>query len=158
IRERMLERDRGLLVELAPALMPFIVTPYLGQHEVSSQLAALSAADGEGPAQAVRSQGALPIRATHRTMRVLGAIESVPRSSNREIAAAAGLTDEGQTSRLLGRLERRGLIENVGLGPSRGEPNAWLLTAYGRRVVKAIGHGFVMSSAGQGARRVRGSA
>jgi len=166
IRERMLDPDGGLLVELAPSLMPFIVTPYLGEPGESaaspelagSELAGRPATGGDALSPADRSHAVeLPIRATHRTMRVLGAIESVPRSSNREIAEAAGLTDEGQTSRLLGRLEQRGLIENVGLGPSRGEPNAWLLTPYGQRVVKAIGHGFAVGAAGRG-RRVRGSA
>jgi predicted transcriptional regulator of viral defense system len=117
------------------------------------------ASDGAAPSPADRRLEAavIPIRATHRTMRVLGAIESIPRLSNREIAEIAGLTDDGQTSRLLGRLERRGLIENVGLGAPRGEPNAWLLTPYGHRVVKTIGHPFALGATAQ-RNRIGGSA
>ena len=59
----------------------------------------------------------LPIRATHRTTLVLRAIARAPYSNNREVAQAAGLADEGQTSKLLARLERQGVIENVGVGP-----------------------------------------
>jgi len=55
-------------------------------------------------------------------------------------AQAAGLTDEGQTSKPRSWLERRGLIENVGLGQAHGEPNAWLLTPYGRRVAELSGY------------------
>ena len=154
IREQMLDSDSGLLVELAPSLMPFLVAPYVA----SPELAAVPASDRVGPMAAVHPRRDLPIRVTHRTTRVLGAIETVPGASNREIADAAGLADEGQTSRLLARLERRGLIENIGLGQSRGEPNAWLLTSYGLRVVKSIGHGFAMAAAGHGTRRPRGNA
>jgi hypothetical protein len=81
---------------------------------------------------------ALPIRATHRTTLVLRAIAQAPYSNNREVAQAAGLVDEGQTSKLLARLERQGVIENVGIGAARGEPNAWLLTASGRRTLELI--------------------
>jgi DNA-binding MarR family transcriptional regulator len=76
------------------------------------------------------------VRATYRTVRVLRAIGSSPGSSNRAVADAAGLRDEGQTSKLLKRLRRRGLIENVGGGQACGAPNAWLLTARGRRVAE----------------------
>ena len=66
---------------------------------------------------------------------VLRAIGHAPYSNNREIAEAAGVSDEGQTSKLLTRLERQGVIENVGSGRPRGEPNAWLLTPAGRRAL-----------------------
>ena len=154
IQNRMLNSDGDSLVGLAPSLMSFIVAPYLGElaAEVEPTRMSKGALD-----RRVRS-GRVAVRATYRTSRVLGAISTTPRSSNREIADAAGLSDEGQTSKLLARLERQGLIENVGLGALYGEPNAWLLTPYGRRVVKAIGHGFTVSAAGQGSGRVRGSA
>ena len=58
----------------------------------------------------------LPVRPTHRTMLVLRAIAAAPCSSNRQIAQIAGLSDEGQTSKLLSRLAQRGVIENVGVG------------------------------------------
>jgi len=165
IHARLLERDGSPLVELAPSLMSFIVTPYLGRSGAGAELsgtrplAGESAGDGSSSAGEGSSRAAgLPIRTTYRTTCVLRAIETAPRSSNREVAQAAGLTDEGQTSKLLGRLESRGLIENVGLGAAHGEPNAWLLTSSGLRVVKEIGHGFAVGVAGHGSRRVRGAA
>jgi DNA-binding MarR family transcriptional regulator len=116
-----------------------------------------SQADGAGtaPGQADRADSArshadrarrareLPIRATYRTTRVLDAIASAPESSNREIADLAGLSDEGQASKLLARLVRRELIENVGRGHAWGESNAWVLTPYGRRVVELLEDGRV---------------
>jgi DNA-binding MarR family transcriptional regulator len=86
---------------------------------------------------------------------VLRAIAQAPYSSNREIADAAGLTDEGQTSKLLARLERRGVIENVGIGAARGEPNAWLLTASGQRALAVIE---ASASAHPTGTRIRGKA
>ena len=73
-------------------------------------------------------------------MLVLRAIAQAPRSNNRAIAQAAGLSDEGQTSKLLSRLKHQGLVENVGLGQAYGEPNAWLLTREGRGSRQALEH------------------
>ncbi len=181
IRDRLLDPADAPapLVALAPSLMSFIDTAYLGYPGAgaSQPPAGTSSADGSVQAQAggvaptgapelgdavareqaVRPNG-LPVRATYRTMCVLRAIGAAPGSSNREVAQAAELTDEGQTSKLLGRLERRGLIENVGLGAGYGEPNAWLLTGEGREVVSAIGNGFVVGAALGRGRRVRGAA
>lgn len=92
-----------------------------------------------GLAGEARGAPELPIRATYRTTRVLRAIASAPGSSNREVADAAGLSDEGQTSKLLARLLQRGLVENVGRGHPWGEPNAWVLTSEGRRVLELLG-------------------
>jgi hypothetical protein len=118
-----------------------------GQLQVGEPARAATSADEPGRshetgltrAGAIARTAALPIRVTHRTTLVLQAIARAPYSNNREIAYAAGITDEGQASKLLARLERRGVIENVGVGPARGEPNAWLLTASGRRAVEVIG-------------------
>jgi AcrR family transcriptional regulator len=152
IESRMLNGDRGPIARLEPSLMSFIVAPYLGVVAASIEL--------EQTAESSQNRKArrLAVRTTYRTSRVLKAISTTPRSSNREIADAAGLTDEGQTSRLLARLERQGLIENVGLGSAHGEPNAWLLTPYGQQVAKAIGNGFAVSPTVQGRRRIRGAA
>jgi len=75
----------------------------------------------------------------YRTALVLRAIDRAPRSSNRDIAAAAGLGDQGQTSHLLRRLARRGLIEKVAPRSGSRRENAWLLTARGRSVVELLG-------------------
>ena len=137
IRARMTDGHGGRLVELAPSLMAFIVRPYLGQAGASAELAG-SPPRGEAYSADAEPSSAAPIPVTHRTTLVLGAIARAPRSSNREIAAAAEICDEGQTSHLLRRLARRGLIEKVApLSGSRRE-NAWLLTPCGRQVMELI--------------------
>ena len=135
IRARILDGGSETLVELAPSLMSFIATQY-GGPAMTSRLAQ----PGEcGRAQSISRAAELPIRATRRTTLVLRAIARAPYSNNREVAQAAGVADEGQTSKLLARLERQGVIENVGIGAGRGEPNAWLLTASGQRALALIG-------------------
>ena len=163
IRTNVLEGDSGKLVELAPSLMAFIVAPYLGQAAAQAALQGSSSrsskvsvveprvARGRDISRAV----ALPIRATHRTTLVLRSIARAPYSNNREVAHAAGLSDEGQTSKLLARLERQGVIENVGLGSARGEPNAWVLTGSGRRAVELINESFASGAPRQRGARLR---
>jgi len=68
---------------------------------------------------------------------VLAAIAQHPGASNREIAEVAGVTDQGQISKLLSRLAGLDLIENHGYGQEKGAANAWRLTARGTQVVKA---------------------
>src|SRR6185312_8033312 len=55
----------------------------------------------------------MPIRFTYRTARVLAVIAADPGASNKHVGAVAGITDQGQTSKLLTRLQRAGLIENA---------------------------------------------
>lgn len=80
------------------------------------------------------------LRSTYRTARVLTAIAANPGASNRAVAAAAGIEDEGQASRLLKRLEDRGLIENTVSARDRqpGVANAWRLTARGVEAERAM--------------------
>jgi AcrR family transcriptional regulator len=159
IRTNLLEGD-GKLVELAPSLMAFIVAPYLGQVAAQAELEGKPSGASEmvvsaseaSRARAISPATELPIRATHRTTLVLRAIARAPYSNNREVAHAAGLADEGQTSKLLARLVGKGVIENVGVGATRGEPNAWLLTASGRRTVELL-DGISMRSARTSSRR-----
>ncbi len=166
IRARALGASSEPLVELAPSLMAFIVTPYLGQAAARAELHGRSSGRGDAPVaesrhtrgQAVSRAARLPIRATHRTMMVLRAIAQSPYSNNREIAQAAGLTDEGQTSKLLARLERQGMIGNVGVGAARGKPNAWLLTAEGNRIVELLAEGLAERGRRRGSRGMRGAA
>jgi DNA-binding MarR family transcriptional regulator len=167
IRTSLLEGDGAKLVELAPSLMGFIVAPYLGQAAARLELEGRPARRGHTTiprdtvlarspeltrAATIARTSELPIRVTHRTTLVLHAIERTPYANNREIARAAGIADEGQASKLLARLEQRGVIENVGVGPARGEPNAWLLTPSGRRAIDLISGRFA-----SGAPRPRGS-
>ncbi|HTZ65227.1 MAG TPA: helix-turn-helix domain-containing protein [Solirubrobacteraceae bacterium] len=136
IRARVRARGGASLVELAPSLMSFMVRPYLGEAVARAELTGARA-----PVEPARSV-ALPIRATHRTTLVLRAIGAAPGSTNRQVADAAGLIDDGQASKLLARLQRHGLIENVGIGAARGEPNAWLLTGEGQRALELLGESF----------------
>ncbi len=166
IRTNMLENEGDKLVELAPSLMAFIVAPYLGQAAAQVELEGKPAHVGEpaavGPrrarAGAISRAAELPIRATHRTTAVLRAIAQTPYLNNREVAKTAGLVDEGQTSKLLTRLERRGVIENVGIGATRGEPNAWLLTAVGRRTLELIDQSVAPDGLRPRSTRIRGAA
>jgi AcrR family transcriptional regulator len=166
IRTSLLDDGCAKLVELAPSLMAFIVAPYLGQAAAQAELegkpsdAGEAPASGAGPAraQAISHAAELPIRATHRTTLVLRAIAGAPYSNNREVARAAGLADEGQTSKLLARLERKGVIENVGAGATRGEPNAWLLTESGRRALELLGRNAIDSALRPRRTRTRGAA
>jgi hypothetical protein len=152
IRAHMLERPSEPLAGLAPSLTAFIVAPYQGSRESTEPCA-----DAGGDESATR-HACLPVRATYRTTRVLSAIGASPRLSNREIADAAGLSDEGQTSKLLRRLERRGLVKNVGLGQAYGEANAWLLTGYGESVLGATRSSLAPGAGAVVRHRVRGAA
>jgi DNA-binding IclR family transcriptional regulator len=78
------------------------------------------------------------MRLTYRTVRVLIAIAANPRASNRGVAAAAGIADQGQISKLLNRLQSLGLTRNEGEGQPKGGPNAWALTPKGQEVERSI--------------------
>jgi AcrR family transcriptional regulator len=140
------DRSKPMSKLLNP-LMAMIVLPYLGP--------AASAKEAAKPAPRARPRTrrtasnpleGLDMRLTYRTMRVLIAIVELGgrgsadgrAPSNRQVADAAGVQDQGQISKLLLRLERLGLIENAGSGPVRGEPNAWRLTARGHEIERAI--------------------
>ena len=136
-------RKEGSLIELTGPLMSMIVLPCLGPAAARRELARPIPKPRAGVHRAEGNPLAgLEMRLTYRTVRVLMAIaalgdrESAP--SNRAIATAAEVTDQGQMSKLLARLRGLDLIENTGGGATRGEPNAWTLTDKGRRVQGAI--------------------
>ncbi len=132
--------DRPLL-ELANQLMSMIVLPYLGAAAARKELErpierqAEERHDARMLADPFKDAG---MRLTYRTVRVLMAVAEHPNASNRTIGEHAGIKDQGQMSKLLGRLGRLDLIENTGLGPGQGGPNAWQLTANGRELTKNI--------------------
>jgi AcrR family transcriptional regulator len=130
--------ERGLL-ELTGPLMSMIVLPYLGASAARRELTRpvpKRAPGGNGSSSNPLMQ--LGMRLTYRTVRVLMAIAAHPGSSNRTIAEASGVMDQGQMSKLLARLAQLDLIVNTGAGPARGEPNAWTLTNKGWQVQSAI--------------------
>ena len=131
------------LSELLNPLMSMIVHPYLGPAAARRELERPASPckpepNGGAPKRPHDPFKDLPIRLTFRTARVLAAIGSQPGASNRQIADAAGVTDQGQISRLLNRLEGLELIANHGNGHTKGEPNAWTLTERGQGVRNAI--------------------
>jgi hypothetical protein len=79
------------------------------------------------------------MRVTYRTVRVLGAIAARPGAYNRDVAEGAGISDQGQISKLLARLQGVGLIRNTGNGAPVGGRNAWRITTLGSELVRQIG-------------------
>jgi AcrR family transcriptional regulator len=130
------------LLELTGPLMGMIVLPYLGPAAARKQLARPTPKRTALPRAEGNPLGQLEMRLTYRTVRVLMAIAALggrgSYPSNRAVADAAEVTDQGQMSKLLARLHDIGLIENSGGGAARGEPNAWTLTDKGWRVQGAL--------------------
>ncbi len=149
IQARALDQGMRSLIELLNPLMSMIVNPYLGAAAAKRELQFPSP-----PPKTSRNCHSredhlagrhvqdpfkdLPIRITFRTARVLASVATRPGASNREIMGAAGVVDQGQMSKLLGRLEHNGLIENHGYGQAKGEANAWRLTDRGQAIHRAI--------------------
>ncbi len=139
IHARLLENAQRPLVELTGPLMAMIVHPYLGPAAARAELERPApAAPHVVPRQSADPFKGLPIRFTYRTARVLASIASTPGASNRHIADNSGISDEGQMSRLLGRLSKCELVENQGEGHTKGEPNAWTLTPRGQAIQNTI--------------------
>jgi AcrR family transcriptional regulator/DNA-binding MarR family transcriptional regulator len=140
LQTRLANHDPLPLTELANHLTGMIVLPYRGAPAARAELAR------EAPvanAPTVRTAGENPLKALHmrltyRTVRVLTAIAAQPGSSNRRLAEAAEIVDQGQMSKLLARLEKLELVENKGAGAARGEPNSWRLTPRGQEVQDAV--------------------
>jgi AcrR family transcriptional regulator len=148
VYKRLLIGARSPLSDLLGELMSMLVLPYQGPAVASRErtrpapqapatsVGAYGRTTGAGSRDPLRS---IPMRLTYRTARVLDGIATHPGASNRLVADHAGITDQGQVSKLLARLERLGLLANTGAGQTKGEPNAWALTERGHRVVDGIG-------------------
>jgi AcrR family transcriptional regulator len=139
--------ESGPLAQLVPSLCSMIVFPYLGPAAAQRELERPTV-KGAGMARTSNANNGhvasdpfrdLPLRFTYRTARVLATIAAHPGASNRRIGEDAGMTDQGQTSKLLKRLERAGLVENAGAGRESGEANAWRLTVRGQEIDTALG-------------------
>ena len=146
---RLARPQQGSLTGLLGELVGMIVLPYQGPAaaraerdrslprtqapETPTAMAGVFAVVEDDPLQA------LPMRVTYRTARVLQCVEQQPGASNRDIAGEAGVKDPGQISKLLARLERLGLLENLGEGAhTKGEANAWKLTQLGWQVAQRL--------------------
>ncbi len=150
VYSRLSRRDGEALTGLLGELMAMIVLPYLGpavarRERVRPAPAAPAAVPMTGAAAGPSARDPLAdvnLRLTHRTARVLEGIAELSGRgsdpSNREVATFAGVTDPGQISKLLRRLERLGLLANTGAGHAKGEPNAWALTPKGEQITQSI--------------------
>jgi AcrR family transcriptional regulator len=130
------------LIARRSELMATVALPYLGLAASHRELARPTpAATDSSPRQ---RRDVLPVRAgvrlTYRTRCVLSVVADRPGLSNREISDLAGITDQGQISKLLTRLAELDLLENVGAGQALGRANAWRLAARGTQLMVAVGH------------------
>src|SRR5262249_153554 len=104
-----LSREEASLVGLVNHLMSMIVLPYLGagaaKGELEREVIELPTISA-GPSFERDPFKKAGLRLTYRTVRVLLAVADNPGASNRQIAQIAGMTDQGQASKLLGRLKR----------------------------------------------------
>jgi len=143
LHNRFAREDEAPATELLGALMSTIVLPYLGARAARAELEAVVKQPRREPtatdpvAEGDPLQG-LNIRVTYRTVRTLMTIGQHPGASNREVGQGAGITDQGQISKLLNRLARLQLIENSGEGQAKGGANAWHLTERGAYFEKIV--------------------
>jgi AcrR family transcriptional regulator len=143
IHARLLAPEQTRLANLLNPLMAIVVLPYQGaaaaERELSRRPRDRQRLTPKRPRKARDPLEGLQMRLTHRTICVLGAIWQLPAASNREIADAAGIKDQGQISKLLARLEGLGLALNAGPGQAEGTANAWTLTARGSALARSLG-------------------
>jgi AcrR family transcriptional regulator len=150
IHTRLLEQHPQPLTELCSPLMATIVLPYRGHAAAARELARPApkltgaASQHEGASASARRVGDqsqfVGFRPTQRTQMVLAAVAELggrgSDPSNREVSDGAQVSDQGQISKLLARLEGVGLLENTG-GHTQGVPNAWQLTLRGEEILRA---------------------
>ncbi len=136
LHDRLRRSRSPRLRELAGDLTAIVLAPYLGPAAARRERERVDAAGRRRVAEtpAVSHPAASPIRLTYRTVRVLLAVGDQPGASNRQIAQAAGVVDQGQMSKLLARLAERGVVRNDG-GPSG---NSWELTESGALIVSSL--------------------
>jgi AcrR family transcriptional regulator len=142
LHTRVLEPGEERLTDLLGPLMSMIVLPYLGARAAGRELSKpVPEAPSDGRSRTIARHKdpleGLNMRLTYRTVRVLMVIAEHPGASNREIAEGSGIIDQGQISKLMNRLARLKLVENLGEGQEKGAANAWHLTARGAQVERA---------------------
>jgi AcrR family transcriptional regulator len=148
---RLTHGEHEPLTGLLGELMAMIVLPYLGPAAARRERArpappvpatAPRAHIGGAPRGIRDPLADVKMRVTYRTARVLEGVAELGAGglapSNREVARFAGVSDPGQISKLLRRLEGLGLLRNTGTGHAKGEPNAWVLTPKGQQVTQSI--------------------
>lgn len=142
LHARLLAKPERPLTPLAGELTGLIVLPYLGGAAAGREAARRLAPPRRLPQADVDVLADLDLRLTDRTLLVLRALAAQnghgPGISNREVAESAGITDQGQVSKLLARLADRGLVTNTRRAQRHtASANAWRLTPKGAKVERA---------------------
>jgi len=140
IAKRLVSPGSGRLIELVNPLTSAIVLPYRGHTAARRELFRRvdpQAVPPDAPAPRNALEG-LQMRLTNRTVAVLCAISAEPGLNNLQVSQRAGITDQGQISKLLARLSRLGLMENIARGRPRAPANEWRLTPRGQEVQDTI--------------------
>jgi AcrR family transcriptional regulator/DNA-binding MarR family transcriptional regulator len=137
---RLLEEREEPLTDLLAPLMAAIVLPFFGAQTALRELRRPAPRSREKartprPVRERDSLVGLDVRLTYRTVRVLMALAERPGATNREIADGSGITDQGQISKLLARLECLNLVKNR---RETGTANAWYLTPRGARLEQTV--------------------
>jgi AcrR family transcriptional regulator len=143
IHARLLELHPKPLVELLGSLMAMIVLPYRGSAAAARELErpvprppARRRDRDRGSHRALGSVSPVDYRLSARTQMALAAVAGRPGLSNREVSEVIGLSDQGQVSRVMKRLQEQGLVENAPAHAKR-LVRAWRLTMDGQAVIDA---------------------
>ena len=140
LHSRLVQPQRESLVSLLNPLMGTIVLPYRSRAAAARELSRPAAKPAVPAARSSRrivgAPASVDFRPTLRTHLVLAAVAERPGANNRQVGAAAGVSDQGQMSRLLARLEGLGLLQNRGTR-ALGAHYAWHLTPRGEETLRA---------------------
>lgn len=137
-------RDEPLTALLGP-LMGLVTAPYLKHDLVTREIARgdalakelLEVRDSQPPGVTrVAIPGLLEDPRAHRARACVLYLAEHPRSSNRQIARAVGVTRHTYISTLLARLAGMGLLLKRAASP--GGANAWSLSSHGLQVARAL--------------------
>jgi AcrR family transcriptional regulator len=131
----------GRLVEIINPLMWMIVLPYRGPRSADRELRKIQPRPTAKPSKSPPALNKLTMRMTYRTARVLSAIAAEPASSNLRVGELAGISDQGQISKLLARLSSFGLIQSK-KPRLHGAAHAWRLTPRGAQIEAAVARTF----------------
>jgi AcrR family transcriptional regulator/DNA-binding MarR family transcriptional regulator len=137
LHARLAQHEHTNLIQLVGPLTSMIILPYQGPAAARKELKQPDPTPKRTQAHAPNPLHNLDIRLTYRTICVLTATATHPGSSNRQIGNAAGMHDQGQTSKILARLHHHGLLQNT-TNPTKGAPNSWTLTKKGAEIEQAI--------------------
>jgi AcrR family transcriptional regulator len=138
LHARLTADEAKPMAGLLGPLMGMVLLPYLGPAAAAREAARPVPRRRRVARHSRDPLRDLDMRLTYRTVQVLSAIAAHPGASNRRVADASGVQDQGQISKLLARLEHLGLIGNQAAEAVRGEPNAWRLTSRGLEIEQAI--------------------